>query len=75
MTQRAFSRARTALPRRTMLDALPLEVWAMTKIWMLLERCFADARLVEDIVWQPGGRRQLAYATHTLRMSLENAWT
>jgi len=71
MTEREFSRGRTHARPRANLDALSLEVWDVTKMWMLVEKCFADARKVEELLREPDGRRQLAFAPETVLRTLD----
>ena len=66
MTDEEFSRRRTADARSTSLALLPLEVWDVTKVWMLIENCFADARMVEELLSWPGTRRRFATETEAV---------
>ena len=66
MTDEKFSRRRTAESSSTRLISLRLEVWDVTKVWMLIENCFADARLVEELLCRPGTRRRFATETEAV---------
>ena len=66
MTDAEFSRRRTAYAPSTSLVLLPLEVWDVTKVWMLIENCFADAQMVEELLCRPGTRRRFAMETEAV---------
>ena len=66
MTDEKFSRRRTADSSSTTLISLRLEVWDVTKVWMLIENCLADARTVEELLSWPGTRRRFAMETEAV---------